>query len=101
MDATKIARSLVILMLLPLVIGLAVRKRYQAVAARVAALLNRISTLSLALMIALLLLTNLQNIADLFGTRGVLASVLFLLASFANRGGCWAVPEWIRRACWH
>jgi BASS family bile acid:Na+ symporter len=83
-DPAKIARSLVLLMLLPLVAGLGVRKRYQALAARAAGLLNRLSTLSLALMIVLLLLTNVQNIADLFGTRGVLASVLFLLVSFAT-----------------
>ena len=83
-DPSKIARSLVLLMLLPLVAGLAVKDRYQAVAARVAPLLNRVSTLSLVLLIALLLATNIQNIADLFGTRGVLASILFLLVSFGT-----------------
>jgi len=81
-DPTKIARSLVILMLLPLVAGLAVKARYEAVAARVAPLLNRVSTLSLALMIVLLLASNIRNIVDLFGTRGVLASVLFLVVGF-------------------
>jgi len=81
-DPSKIARSLVVLMLIPLVLGLAVRNRYQAVAARVAPLLNRVSTVSLVLLIVLLLATNLQNIADMFGTRAVLASILFLLASF-------------------
>jgi BASS family bile acid:Na+ symporter len=40
--------------------------------------LNRISTLSLVLLIALLLVTNIQNVVALFGTRGILASVLFL-----------------------
>ncbi|MEO8592292.1 MAG: bile acid:sodium symporter [Candidatus Solibacter sp.] len=83
-DATKIARSLVLLMLLPLSVGLGVRANYPAVAARVAAVLNKVSTLSLAVMIVLLLTTNLQNIADMFGTRGVLASVLFLLVSFGT-----------------
>ena len=42
------------------------------------------STLSLVLLIVLLLATNIQNIADMFGTRGVLASILFLLASFGT-----------------
>jgi BASS family bile acid:Na+ symporter len=83
-DASKIARSLVLLMLLPLAAGLAVNARYQAVAARIARLLNRVSTLSLVLLIALLLTTNIQNIADMFGTRGVLASILFLLVSFGT-----------------
>ena len=83
-DPLKIARSLVVLMLLPLIAGLAVKSRYPAVAARVAAILNRVSTLSLLLLIGLLLVTNIQNIAGMFGTRGVLASILFLLASFGT-----------------
>ena len=47
---------------------------------RGAPLLNKLSTLSLALMIGLMLITNIRNIADLFGSRGVLASVMFLFA---------------------
>jgi bile acid:Na+ symporter, BASS family len=78
-DPMKIARSLVLLMLLPLIAGLIVKARYEAVAARGAPLLNRVSSLSLALMIVLLLVTNMRNIVDLFGTRGILASVIFLL----------------------
>src|SRR5205807_123044 len=38
----------------------------------------RISSLSLALLIVLLLVTNIQNVIALFGTRGILASILFL-----------------------
>jgi len=83
-DATKIARSLVLLMLLPLAAGLGVKRKYEAVAAKVAPVLNRVSTLSLVLLILLLLATNVQNIADMFGTRGVLASSIFLLVSFGT-----------------
>src|SRR5215472_14427368 len=57
-DPTKIARSLVFLMLLPLVAGLAVKGRYEGLATRAVPLLNRISTLSLGIMILLLLATN-------------------------------------------
>src|SRR3954468_7885309 len=81
-DPMEIARSLVLLMLLPLAIGLAVRARYAAAAERAAPVLNRVSTLSLALMIVLMLVTNIRNIIDLFGTRGVLASIVFLLVGF-------------------
>jgi bile acid:Na+ symporter, BASS family len=81
-DPTKIARSLVLLMLLPLVLGLVVRARREAAAARAAPFLNRFSTLSLAVMILLMLVTNFRNILDLYGTRGVLASVIFLLVGF-------------------
>jgi predicted Na+-dependent transporter len=63
-DATKIARSLVLLMLVPLAAGLGVKAKFQAVAARVARPLNKLSTLTLVLLIVLLLATNIQNIAD-------------------------------------
>jgi bile acid:Na+ symporter, BASS family len=81
-DPMQIARSLVLLMLLPLVIGLALRARFAAAAGRAAPVLNRVSTLSLILMVVLMLVTNLRNIIDLFGTRGVLASIVFLLVGF-------------------
>jgi BASS family bile acid:Na+ symporter len=67
-------------MLMPLAAGLLVKARYGNIAERGAPLLNKLSTLSLALMIGLMLITNVRNIADLFGSRGVLASVIFLLA---------------------
>ena len=78
-DPTKIARSLVLLMLLPLGVGLSLKARFCHVADRMRTPLNRISSLSLALLIVLLLVTNIQNVIGLFGTRGVLASILFLL----------------------
>jgi len=83
----KIARSLVLLMLLPLGAGLAVNAaRFGSIAKRMRAPLNRISSLSLALLIVLLLVTNIQNVISLFGTRGILASILFL---FAGAGIGW------------
>jgi bile acid:Na+ symporter, BASS family len=80
----SIARSLVILMLLPLAAGLAVKRKYEAVAVRVAPVLNKVSSASLLLLIVLLLATNIRNIAAMFGTRGVLASSIFLLVSFGT-----------------
>ena len=85
-NPAKIAQSLILLMLLPLVAGLAVKARYGVIAARLAPLLNKLSTLSLALLIVLLLATNVRNIVDLFGTRGILASILFLLAGWLLGG---------------
>jgi bile acid:Na+ symporter, BASS family len=85
-DPMKIARSLVLLMLLPLVFGLVVRARAATVAGRTAPLLNRVSTASLALMMVLMVLmviTNARNIVSLFGTRGILASIVFLLVGIA------------------
>jgi BASS family bile acid:Na+ symporter len=78
-DPMKIARSLVLLMLLPLGVGLAVNARFRNIAERMRAPFSRISSLSLALLIVLLLVTNIQNVVALFGTRGILASILFLV----------------------
>ena len=80
-DPMKIGRSLVFLMMLPLAIGFLVKARLSEFAAKVQPSLGRVSSLSLVLLIALLLITNVQNILNLYGTRGVLASVLFIAAS--------------------
>jgi BASS family bile acid:Na+ symporter len=81
-DPWAIARSLIVLMLIPLMIGLAVRARAAGVAGRAAPVLNKVSTVSLTVMIVLMLVTNLRDIVALYGTRGVLASIVFLLAGF-------------------
>jgi BASS family bile acid:Na+ symporter len=78
-DPMKIARSLLLLMLLPLGVGLAVKAKFGRIAEKMHAPLNRTSSLSLALLILLLLVTKIQNVISLFGTRGILASILFLL----------------------
>ena len=78
-DPANIARSLILLMLLPLGAGLLVKARFCHVADRMRRPLNGISSLSLALLILLLLVTNIQNVIGLFGTRGILASILFLV----------------------
>ncbi len=77
-DPMKIARSLLLLMLLPLGVGLALNARFGGAAERIRVPLNKISTFSLALLIVLLLVTNIQNVIALFGTRGIFASILFL-----------------------
>ena len=82
-DPMKIARSLIFLMLLPLAIGLLVRARLSGLAAKAQPFLSKLSTWSLALLIVLLLITNMQNVLDLYGTRGVLASIFFIAAGCA------------------
>ena len=82
-DAAKIARSLLLLMLLPLGIGLAVKARWEAAAARIKPVLDRVSSVSLVLLIVLLTVTNFENMLSVFGTRGILAGILFLAFGFA------------------
>src|SRR5215831_231889 len=79
-DPMKIGRSLVFLMMLPLAFGLLVKARLSGLAAKVQPSLGRVSLVSLALLIVLLLITNMQNVLSLYGTLGVLASILFIAA---------------------
>lgn len=81
-DPLKIGQSLVFLMMVPLAIGLLVKARLNGLATKVQPSLGKVSILSLASLIVLLLITNMQNLLNLYGTRGVLASILFIA------GGC-------------
>lgn len=78
-DPSKIATSLLLLMLLPLGAGLAVKSGLERVAARLEPVLSKVSTFALVLLMVLILVANIQNILSLFGSRGVLASILFLM----------------------
>src|SRR5215471_13859899 len=81
-DPWKIARSLVLLMLLPLAAGLALKARYEDLAARVKPLLDRISNVSLILLILLITAANVDKVLQVFGTRGILAGLLFIAIGF-------------------
>ena len=81
-NPAQIARSLFLLMLLPLAGALAVRARFAAAAARTKPVLDRVSNLSLVLLIVLITATNVNNVLAVFGTRGILAALLFLAVGF-------------------
>lgn len=82
-DVMKIARSLVLLMLLPLGVGLVVKARATSFAEAAKPLLNSISSVSLVAVIGLITVTNLEKVAGVFGTGGILAGILFLLWGLA------------------
>lgn len=75
----KVARSLVLFMLLPLGLGLAVKPRFERFAERARRRVDVLSSASLAVVLVLLLITNIQNVATLFGSRGVLASIFLIV----------------------
>jgi BASS family bile acid:Na+ symporter len=81
-DPWKIARSLVLLMLLPLAAGLVLKARYEELAARVKPVLDRISNVSLILLILLITAANVDKVLQVFGTRGILAGLLFIAIGF-------------------
>jgi BASS family bile acid:Na+ symporter len=82
-DPWKIARSLILLMLLPLAVGLALKAYYEAMAARVKPALDWISNVSLILLVLLISAANIDKVLDVFGTRGILAGLLFIALGFA------------------
>jgi BASS family bile acid:Na+ symporter len=75
----EIARSLLLLMLLPLAIGLALKARYGELAARVKPVLDRISNVSLILLVCLITAANIDKVVQVFGTRAILAGLLFIV----------------------
>jgi BASS family bile acid:Na+ symporter len=69
-------------MLLPLAAALVAKARFPAAAARTRPILDRISNLSLILFTLLLITVNLNNVLAVFGTRAILAGLLFIIISF-------------------
>jgi BASS family bile acid:Na+ symporter len=78
----EIAKSLVLLMLLPLAIALGVKAKLPSVAARLKPGLGKVSTVSLVLVILLLTAFNIRSVLAVFGTGGILAGLLFLAAGY-------------------
>jgi bile acid:Na+ symporter, BASS family len=83
-DPWKIARSLVLLMLLPLAAGLALKAHYEFLARRVKPVLGKISNISLILLVVLITAANLDKVLQVFGTRGILAGLLFIAWGFGT-----------------
>jgi bile acid:Na+ symporter, BASS family len=83
-DPWKIARSLVLLMLLPLAAGLALKARYENLAARVKPLFDLISNVSLILLVLLITTANIDKVLQVFGTRGILAGLLFIAIGYGT-----------------
>jgi BASS family bile acid:Na+ symporter len=77
-DACEIARSLLLLMLLPLAIGLALKAHYGELAARAKPVLDWISNVSLILLVCLITAANIDKVVQVFGTRAILAGLLFI-----------------------
>lgn len=78
----QIAQSLVLLMLLPLGVGLFLKARFEATAARVKPWLDWLSNISLVLLIGLISAANIDKVIQVFGTRGILAGLLFIAFGF-------------------
>jgi len=78
-----IAKSLVILMLIPLAIGLFVRARYPETAADLQPKFAQISNTAFMLLFVTMLLLNWRTILGAIGSGAIIAAVIFIAASFA------------------
>jgi bile acid:Na+ symporter, BASS family len=82
-NPAKIARSLVLLMLLPLGVALVLNAKLPGAAARAKPLFDRLSSLGLILVVVLLVVVNFNNVLSVFGTRAILAGLLFIALGYA------------------
>jgi len=76
-----IARSLIMTMLVPLVIGMLIKSHSPDVADHWAPVMNKISSLSILILLVVGLGLNISNIISFIGTLGIGAMVLFIVGS--------------------
>jgi BASS family bile acid:Na+ symporter len=84
-SAWDIAKSLVILMLIPLVIGGIIKARYVETAKKIVPIFNQASNLSLIVLIVLMLILNWNYIISVIGT-GAIASIVVLVGAAVLAG---------------
>ena len=80
-NAWDIAKSLIVTMLIPIVLGLMFRSHSPEDAQQWAPLMNKVSGIALLIMLVTGLGLNVSNIIDLIGSRGFLALILFVVGS--------------------
>lgn len=74
----KMAQSLILLMLLPLGVGLVLKARYTRFVEKVKPGFDRFSNISLILLVLVITAANVNKVLQVFGTRGILAGLLFI-----------------------
>jgi predicted Na+-dependent transporter len=79
-----IASGLVVLMLIPLAVSLLVRARYETLAQSVQPGIAQASTFSLILLIVLMLVINFNDVVSLFGSGGLLASIILVIVALGS-----------------
>ena len=80
-NAWDIARSLIVMMLLPLGIGLFMNARWSATAKELQGLMSQASSIAILLMLVGAIILQWSEIVSLIGTGGLVAIIIFLLVS--------------------
>ncbi len=78
-----IAQSLIVMMLIPLATGLFIRARYADTAAKIQPTFGMASNIALLALMVLGIVLNFKSMIALVGSWGILAGILFILASLA------------------
>ncbi len=78
----EIARTLLLLMFLPLTTGLLISTRYRQTAESWVPYLTKVSNIALASLLVAGLIAKLSAILEIIGASGILAALLFLLSCF-------------------
>ena len=90
-DSREIAKSLILLMLVPLGIGLFIRTRYEQLATDLRPIADHVSSVAIAFLMVALLVVNFDEIINTIGTGGIAAALIVLVgafvAGFALAGG--------------
>lgn len=81
--AWSIARSLIVLMLVPLGLALAVRASWSETAAAFGPVLAKVSTVAVLVLLVVGVGLNVDNVSNLVGTRGLIAIALLVVISVA------------------
>jgi BASS family bile acid:Na+ symporter len=79
----EIARSLIVMMLIPLAVGLFIKARYDDTAAKIQPTFAMASNIALLTLAVAGLVLNFDSMIDLVGSMGILAGIIFVFASLA------------------
>jgi BASS family bile acid:Na+ symporter len=76
-----IARSLIVMMLIPLAIGLFINARYEETAAKIQPTFGQASNIAILVLTVLGLVLNFESMIGLVGSWGILAGILFIVVA--------------------
>ena len=82
-DPRSIASSLILFMLFPLGAGLFLKASFEKLAAWLKPIIDRVSNISLVLLVVFISTANIDKVLQVFGTRGILAGSLFIALGFS------------------
>lgn len=77
----SIIQSLIVVMLIPLASGLFINTRYEETAAKIQPTFSQASNTALIMLVVLGLVLNFREMVGLVGSSGILAGIIFILAS--------------------